>query len=524
MIGSLQQPPLSSTKLHNFSHGGLLPQLHFNNNSNHFKPCKVSLHEATFGKSSSSSSSSPSSLPQKIGGDGSSFLDYGLSEADPDVHAIINKEKDRQFRSLELIASENFTSKAVMEAVGSCLTNRYSEGLPGKRYYGGNEHIDELEILCQQRALAAFHLDGNKWGVNVQPLSGSPANFAAYTAILKPHDRIMGLDLPHGGHLSHGFMTAKRRVSGTSIYFESMPYRLDESTGVIDYDMLEKTAALFRPKLIIAGASAYPRDIDYARFRKIADSVGAFLMMDMAHVSGLIAASVLADPFEFVDIVTTTTHKSLRGPRGGMIFFKKDAVHGVDLESAINNAVFPGLQGGPHNHTIGGLAVCLKYAQSLDFKNYQNQVVANCRALANRLVEHGYKLVSGGSDNHLVLVDLRPSGIDGARVEKILDMASITLNKNSVPGDKSALVPGGIRIGSPAMTTRGLGEREFELIADIIHEGVQISLEAKSLVSGTKVQDFLNFVLAPEFPLGDKVSNLRRKVEALATQYPIPGV
>lgn len=524
MIGSLQQPPLSSTKLHNFSHGGLLPQLHFNHNSNHFKPCKVSLHEATFGKSSSSSSSSPSSLPQKIGGDGSSFLDYGLSEADPDVHAIINKEKDRQFRSLELIASENFTSKAVMEAVGSCLTNRYSEGLPGKRYYGGNEHIDELEILCQQRALAAFHLDGNKWGVNVQPLSGSPANFAAYTAILKPHDRIMGLDLPHGGHLSHGFMTAKRRVSGTSIYFESMPYRLDESTGVIDYDMLEKTAALFRPKLIIAGASAYPRDIDYARFRKIADSVGAFLMMDMAHVSGLIAASVLADPFEFVDIVTTTTHKSLRGPRGGMIFFKKDAVHGVDLESAINNAVFPGLQGGPHNHTIGGLAVCLKYAQSLDFKNYQNQVVANCRALANRLVEHGYKLVSGGSDNHLVLVDLRPSGIDGARVEKILDMASITLNKNSVPGDKSALVPGGIRIGSPAMTTRGLGEREFELIADLIHEGVQISLEAKSLVSGTKVQDFLNFVLAPEFPLGDKVSNLRRKVEALATQYPIPGV
>lgn len=523
MIGSLQQPPLSSTKLHNFSHGGLFPQLHFNNNSNHFKPCKVSLHEATFGKSSSSSSS-PSSLPQKIGGDGSSFLDYGLSEADPDVHAIINKEKDRQFRSLELIASENFTSKAVMEAVGSCLTNRYSEGLPGKRYYGGNEHIDELEILCQQRALAAFHLDGNKWGVNVQPLSGSPANFAAYTAILKPHDRIMGLDLPHGGHLSHGFMTAKRRVSGTSIYFESMPYRLDESTGVIDYDMLEKTAALFRPKLIIAGASAYPRDIDYARFRKIADSVGAFLMMDMAHVSGLIAASVLADPFEFVDIVTTTTHKSLRGPRGGMIFFKKDAVHGVDLESAINNAVFPGLQGGPHNHTIGGLAVCLKYAQSLDFKNYQNQVVANCRALANRLVEHGYKLVSGGSDNHLVLVDLRPSGIDGARVEKILDMASITLNKNSVPGDKSALVPGGIRIGSPAMTTRGLGEREFELIADLIHEGVQISLEAKSLVSGTKVQDFLNFVLAPEFPLGDKVSNLRRKVEALATQYPIPGV
>ncbi|MCL7045496.1 hypothetical protein MKW94_029853 [Papaver nudicaule] len=299
-----------------------------------------------------------------------------------------------------------------MEAVGSCLTNKYSEGLPGKRYYGGNEYIDELETLCQQRALAAFHLDGKKWGVNVQPLSGSPANFEVYTALLNPHDRIMGLDLPHGGHLSHGFMTPKRRVSGTSIYFESMPYRLDESTGLIDYDMLEKTATLFRPKLIIVGASAYPRDFDYPRMRKIADSVGAFLMMDMAHISGLVAASVLADPFEYCDVVTTTTHKSLRGPRGGMIFFKKDHVLGVDMESAINNAVFPGLQGGPHNHTIGGLAVCLKHAQSPEFKAYQFQVVSNCQALARRLTELGYELVSGGTDNHLVLVDLRKANFE----------------------------------------------------------------------------------------------------------------
>ncbi|XP_047342028.1 serine hydroxymethyltransferase 3, chloroplastic [Impatiens glandulifera] len=452
------------------------------------------------------------------------FKDDALSEVDPAVHSIIRKEKQRQFKSLELIASENFTSQAVMEAVGSCLTNKYSEGLPGKRYYGGNEHIDELEILCQERALAAFHLDGTKWGVNVQPLSGSPANFEVYTALLNPHDRIMGLDLPHGGHLSHGFMTPKRRVSGTSIYFESMPYRLDESTGLVDYDMLEKTAILFRPKLIIAGASAYPRDFDYPRMRKIADAVGAFLMMDMAHISGLVAASVVGNPFEYCDIVTTTTHKSLRGPRGGMIFFKKDTVNGVDLETAINNAVFPGLQGGPHNHTIGGLAVCLKHAQSPEFKIYQNQVLSNCKALATRLVELGYTLVSGGSDNHLVLVDLRPLGMDGARVEKILDMASITLNKNSVPGDKSALVPGGIRIGSPAMTTRGFTEKEFTQTAELIHEGVLIAIEAKKSVSGTKLQDFMKFIGSNDFPLTDKLEALQRKVENLTTQFPLPGL
>ncbi|WCJ20503.1 serine hydroxymethyltransferase 3 [Euphorbia peplus] len=258
--------------------------------------------------------------------------------------------------------------------------------------------------------------------------------------------------------------------------------------------------------------------------RKIADAVGAFLMMDMAHISGLVAASVVADPFEYCDIVTTTTHKSLRGPRGGMIFFKKENVHGVDLESSINNAVFPGLQGGPHNHTIGGLAVCLKHAQTPEFKAYLKQVIANCRALANRLVELGYTLVSGGSDNHLVLVDLRPLGIDGARVEKILDMASITLNKNSVPGDSSALVPGGIRIGSPAMTTRGFTEKEFVAIADFIHEGVQITIEAKKSMSGSKLQEFLKSVTSPDFALQGKVSELGTRVEALTTHFPIPGV
>ncbi|KAG6531558.1 serine hydroxymethyltransferase 3, chloroplastic-like [Zingiber officinale] len=458
------------------------------------------------------------------GGKTNNLKDYPLKEADPELHALIQKEKQRQFNCLELIASENFTSRAVMEASGSCLTNKYSEGLPGKRYYGGNEYIDQVEMLCQQRALQAFHLDENKWGVNVQPLSGSPANFEVYTALLSPHDRIMGLDLPHGGHLSHGFMTPKKRVSGTSIFFESMPYRLDESTGYIDYDMLEKTAALFRPKIIIAGASAYSRDFDYPRMRKTADAVGAFLMMDMAHISGLVAAQVVADPFEYCDIVTTTTHKSLRGPRGGMIFYKKEPVLNVDLESSINNAVFPGLQGGPHNHTIAALAACLKHAQSPEFKAYQLQVVSNCKALASRLTELGYKLVSGGTDNHLVLLDLRPQGIDGARVEKILDISSITLNKNSVPGDKSAQVPGGIRIGTPAMTTRGLKEKDFETVADYIHEGVQIALRAKSCTKGTKLKDFLESVVSPEFSLKEPVAELRRKVEALTNQFPMPGL
>ncbi|KAJ6838889.1 serine hydroxymethyltransferase 3, chloroplastic isoform X1 [Iris pallida] len=468
------------------------------------------------------------------------IVDYPLSEVDPEVHELIEKEKMRQFNCLDLIASENFTSRAVMEVSSSCLTNKYSEGLPGKRYYGGNEYIDQIETLCQERALDLFQLDEGKWGVNVQPLSGSPANFEVYTALLSPHDRIMGLDLPHGG------------VSDTSVFFESMPYKLDESTGRVDYEMLEETAILFRPKLIIAGASAYPREFDYPRMREIADAVGAFLMMDMAHISGLVATSVVPNPFKYCDVVTTTTHKSLRGPRGGMIFYKKDTVLGVDLETAINNAVFPGLQGGPHNHTIGALAVCLGAAQSPEFKIYQLQVRLHCRALASRLIQLGYDLVSGGSDNHLVMVDLRSMGIDGARVEKILDMSSITLNKNSVPGenlslhahfisihfypptpyfrincfkgDKSALVPGGILIGSPAMTTRGFNETDFELTADYIDEGVQLAIKAKSHVKGTELKDFMDFVVSPDFPLKESVSELRRKVQALTNKYPIPGV
>jgi glycine hydroxymethyltransferase len=295
-----------------------------------------------------------------------------LQNADPDVWKLIQKEKERQVEGIELIGSENFVSEAVLEALGSCLTNKYSEGKPGARYYGGNKYIDQLEILCQQRALSLFKLhnkttdepEGSEWAVNVQPYSGSPANFAVYTALLQPHDKIMGLDLPSGGHLSHGYQTPKRKVSATSVYFESMPYIVHPTSGLIDYDDLAIRAQHFRPKLIIAGASAYTRDWDYQRMRQIADSVGAYLMADIAHISGLVATGQANNPFKVCDVVTTTSHKSLRGPRAGIIFYKKQ------FGDAINNAVFPGLQGGPHNNQIGSFLLSVLVQICTFFTSY----------------------------------------------------------------------------------------------------------------------------------------------------------
>jgi len=384
--------------------------------------------------------------------------------------------------------------------------------------------------MCQKRSLETYGLKSDEWGVNVQPYSGSPANFEVYTAVVEPHGRIMGLDLPDGGHLTHGFFTEKKKISATSIFFESMPYKVNPATGLIDYDQLQMTAQLFKPKLIIAGISCYPRHLDYKRFRQIADSVGAYLMADMAHVSGLVAAKVAPNPFEYCDIVTSTTHKTLRGPRSGVIFYRK-GVRSVDakgnktvydLDERINASVFPGLQGGPHNNVVAGVAVTMKQAASEEFRAYQQQIVANAKALAKELMQRGYKLVTDGTDNHLLWVDLRPSGLNGARAERVLEDVNIACNKNTVPGDKSALNPSGIRLGTPALTTRGLKEDDMKIVAEFIHQALTIAKDVKAACQTPALKEFKER-LSTDPTFHGRVTKLRGDIEAYALKFFMPG-
>lgn len=384
------------------------------------------------------------------------MLDFkSLKTSDPEVFGAVEDELGRQRNKIELIASENFTSEAVMEAMGSYLTNKYAEGYPAHRYYGGCEYVDVVENLARDRVKKIFNAEY----ANVQPHSGAQANMAVYFAMLEPGDTVLGMNLAHGGHLTHG-----SPVNFSGKLFNFIPYGVNEKTGTIDYDEVERLALENKPKLILAGASAYPRIIDFKRFREIADKVGALFMVDMAHIAGLVAAGLHPNPVEYADFVTSTTHKTLRGPRGGLILCKEK------YGKAIDKAIFPGIQGGPLMHVIAGKAVCFGEALKPEFKEYQKQIIKNAKALSDELIKLGFNLVSGGTDNHLILIDLRNKGVTGKELEKRLDSVGITVNKNSVPFDtEKPTITSGIRVGTPAVTTRGFKENDMIEIANLIN-------------------------------------------------------
>ena len=405
-----------------------------------------------------------------------------LKQNDPEVYAAVMDEANRQKNKIELIASENFVSETVMEANGTPLTNKYAEGYPGKRYYGGCEHVDVVEEIAIERAKKIF----NAGYANVQPHSGAQANMAVFFALLEPGDTVLSMSLAHGGHLSHG-----SPVNMSGKYFNIVPYGVTEDTNTIDYDEVRRLALECKPKLILAGASAYPRVIDFEKFAEIAKEVGAYFMVDMAHIAGLIAAGVHPSPMPYADVVTTTTHKTLRGPRGGLILTNDE-----ELAKRFNKAIFPGIQGGPLMHTISAKAVCFGEALKPEFKTYQEQVAKNAQALAAQLVKEGLKLVSGGTDNHLMLVDLTDTGVTGKEAEKMLDEVGITVNKNAIPFDtKSPFITSGIRIGTPATTSRGFVEEDMVEVGKLI---------------GLTIRDFEN-----------SQDEIRTRVAALCDKHPL---
>jgi glycine hydroxymethyltransferase len=382
-----------------------------------------------------------------------------LEQYDPQIYELIRQEAVRQSGSIRLIPSENYVSKAVMMASGSCLTNKYAEGYPGKRYYEGQQVTDLIEIMACNRVKKIFKADH----ANVQPYSGSVANLAAYTALIKPGDTIMGMSLVHGGHLTHGW-----KVSVTSKFYNSVPYPVDHETGRLDFDYIADLAKKHRPNVIVSGATAYPREIDFEKFGQIAKDVGAYHVSDIAHIAGLVVAGIHKSPVPYADVVSTTSHKTLRGPRGGMLLCKAEHAEKVD------KAVFPGLQGGPHMHTLTAIAVAMAEADTPEFVSYAKQIVKNSKALANKLLECGFNLVSGGTDNHLILIDLRNKNIPGRKLAKALDRARIVTNYNTVPGDPAPPSnPSGLRIGTPAITTRGMREPEAEQVATFINKVVE---------------------------------------------------
>lgn len=436
-----------------------------------------------------------------------------ISKTDPEIYALLKKELERQQHGLEMIPSENNVSKAVMQAMGSVLTNKYSEGYPKKRYYGGQEFVDEIEILAIERAKKAF----NVTHANVQPYSGSPANFAVYMAVCQPDDTIMGLHLPDGGHLTHGF-----KASYTGQLFNSVPYHV-KPDGYIDLKEVERLALEHKPKLMWVGFTAYAREFPFKEFGKIADKVGAYLAADIAHISGLVASGVHKSPSPYVHIVTTTTHKTFRGPRGGIIMVtQKGLDKDPDLSNKIDKAVFPGLQGGPHDHTTAAIAVALKEMMQPEFKEYCKQIVKNSKTLAKSLMDNKIKVVTNGSDNHLILVDLTSFGKGkGIFAQEALDEANITINKNTIPADPSSpFYPSGIRIGTPSLTTRGMKEKEMELIgkwiSEVIHEIKKYELPEDKKEINNYLKNFRE-----EIKNNKKIHEIRNKVVELCKTFPL---